>query len=145
MTIKPRQTRQRSAVRTLLSDGDEFQTAQQVHQALQQQGDKVGLATVYRTLQTMAETGDLDAVRNGDGEMTYRSCITKGHHHHLICRNCGKAVEIEARAVESWASEVALQHGFVDAGHELELFGLCADCARAAEAANAGPEQHPTH
>ncbi|MGD7733792.1 Fur family transcriptional regulator [Propionibacteriaceae bacterium G57] len=122
-----RQTRQRAAIRDLFAGGDEFRTAQQVHGVLERQGDKVGLATVYRALQAMAEAGELDAVRSPDGDMTYRAC-SSGHHHHLICRNCGKAVEIEASAVEAWADRVAAQYGFRDAGHELEMFGLCQDC-----------------
>lgn len=127
MSVPVRQTRQRAAVRALFAGSDEFHTAQQVHGALLEQGDKVGLATVYRTLQSMAEANELDAVRSPEGEMTYRAC-SSGHHHHLICRNCGKAVEIEAAVVEAWAETVARQHGFRDAGHELEMFGLCQDC-----------------
>lgn len=127
MSSPVRQTRQRAAVRALFTNSDEFRTAQQVHGALIGLGDKVGLATVYRTLQSMVDAAELDAVRSPDGEMTYRAC-SSGHHHHLICRNCGTAVEIEASAVEAWAAKVAAQYGFRDAGHELEMFGLCRDC-----------------
>ena len=127
MSTPVRQTRQRAAIRALFTNSDEFRTAQQVHTDLIDAVDKVGLATVYRTLQTMAEAAELDAVRSPEGEMTYRAC-SSGHHHHLICRNCGTAVEIEATAVESWAAKVASQYGFRDAGHELEMFGLCQDC-----------------
>lgn len=122
-----RQTRQRTLIREFLAGGDEFRTAQQVHAELAGHGHKVGLATVYRTLQAMAEGDELDQVRSPEGDMTYRAC-SSGHHHHLICRNCGRAVEIEAAAVEAWAAQVAAQHGFRDAGHELEMFGLCGDC-----------------
>lgn len=127
MSAPVRQTRQRAAIRHLFSRNEEFRTAQQVHAALAAAGDKVGLATVYRALQSMVESDELDAVRSPDGEMTYRAC-SSGHHHHLICRNCGKAVEIEAHAVEAWAAKVAAEYGFRDAGHELEMFGLCSDC-----------------
>ncbi|MBO1032077.1 transcriptional repressor [Tessaracoccus sp. SD287] len=127
MSTPVRQTRQRAAIRALFTNSDEFRTAQQVHTDLIDAGDKVGLATVYRTLQSMAEAAELDAVRSPEGEMTYRAC-SSGHHHHLICRNCGTAVEIEATAVEAWAAKVASQYGFRDAGHELEMFGLCQDC-----------------
>lgn len=128
MSVPLRHTRQRAAIRDFIGSSAEFRTAQQVHAALVENEDKVGLATVYRTLQAMAEAGEVDAVRSPDGEMTYRSCST-GHHHHLICRRCGRAVEIEAAEVEAWAAQVAARHGFTDAGHELEMFGLCADCA----------------
>ncbi|MGJ6979553.1 Fur family transcriptional regulator [Aestuariimicrobium soli] len=126
---QPRRTKQRSAIRDLVAEVDEFRTAQQVHDALKARGASVGLATVYRALQSMAETGELDAVRQPEGEIAYRACAASEHHHHLICRSCGKTVEIAATEVESWAERVARQHGFSDAGHELELYGLCSDCA----------------
>lgn len=126
---QPRRTKQRAAIRDLVAEVDEFRTAQQVHDELKSRGESVGLATVYRALQSMAETGELDAVRQPEGEIAYRACEASGHHHHLICRSCGKTVEIAATEVESWAEQVARQHGFSEAGHDLELYGLCSDCA----------------
>lgn len=123
-----RNTWQRAAVRALLANTEEFRTATQIHDELRQLGDRVGLATVYRALQTMSESGDLDVLRTPDGEAAYRMCSNE-HHHHLVCRNCGTAVEIAGEAVESWANEVAAEHGFTDAGHNLEIFGLCRTCS----------------
>ena len=88
-----RNTWQRAAVRALLANTEEFRTAAQIHSDLRQVGDKVGLATVYRALQTMSESGDLDVLRTPDGEAAYRMC-SNTHHHHLVCRSCGMAVEI---------------------------------------------------
>ena len=122
-----RVTRQRLAIRALLEAGDGFRSAQQLHEELRAGGDQVGLATVYRTLQAMAEAGEVDSIRNDDGVMVYRQC-SQGHHHHLVCRECGRTVEISAKLVEQWAQTVATEHGFRDAGHEIELFGLCSDC-----------------
>ncbi|GAB2485436.1 transcriptional repressor [Luteococcus sediminum] len=123
-----RVTRQRLAIRALLEEVQGFRSAQQLHEQLRKDGDSVGLATVYRTLQSMADTGEVDAIRADDGEMVYRQCAATGHHHHLVCRNCGRTVEISAKAVEAWADEVAAEHGFRDAGHDIELFGLCSNC-----------------
>ena len=125
-----RQTWQRAAVRDLLEGGEEFRTAQQVHDQLREVGAKVGLATVYRALQAMAEADEVDVLRTPDGEAAYRRC-SSGHHHHLVCRSCGFSIEIEAHEVEAWAAKVAAAHGFTDTGHELELFGLCRDCVAA--------------
>ena len=122
-----RRTRQRAAVQDVLAELHEFRTAQQIHDELRRRGDSIGLTTVYRTLQALAESDELDALRTADGETAYRRC-SDGHHHHLVCRNCGRTVEISAHVVEAWASEVAAEHGFRDAGHEIELFGLCSDC-----------------
>ena len=75
----------------------------------------------------MTETGDVDVIRNGDGEAAYRRCST-GHHHHLVCRSCGRAVEVSGPAVEHWANAVAAEHGFRDVSHDLEIFGTCSNC-----------------
>ena len=88
----------------------------------------VGLATVYRTLQALADDGEVDVLRTDDGEAVYRRCCT-GHHHHLVCRACGRTVEVEGPTVERWADTVAAEHGFTDVRHTLEIVGTCADCA----------------
>ena len=116
-----RTTKQRLAIRALFDDESFFLTAQQVHDQLRERGD--------RNLQTMAEDGELDAIRSEDGEMTYRRC-SSAHHHHLVCRNCGKAVEIgPEKILEDWARDIAAKHGFSETGHELELFGICSECS----------------
>lgn len=122
-----RRTRQRAAVDEILAGRHEFRTAQEVHDDLRQRGDRVGLTTVYRTLQAMTEAGELDAIRTSEGETAYRRCST-GHHHHLVCRNCGRTVEVSGPAVEKWAGAVAQQHGFRDVSHDLEIFGTCDRC-----------------
>lgn len=123
-----RETRQRRVVREHLSDSESFLSAQQLHEDLRSGGDKVGLATVYRTLQAMAEAGEVDSIRTDDGETLYRKCGPT-HHHHLVCRGCGLTVELDGPSVERWAVQAATEHGFTDVKHVVELFGLCADCA----------------
>jgi len=129
-TTRRRGTRQRSAVWSALADIMEFQSAQQLHARLREQGEAVGLATVYRTLQHLAEDGEVDVLRTADGEAVYRRCST-GHHHHLICRRCRRTVEVDSVAVERWAKTIAEDNGFADVEHVVEVFGTCADCARA--------------
>lgn len=58
----------------------------------------------------------------------YRQC-SKGHHHHLVCRQCGRTVEVEGPTVEAWAAAIAGEHGFTDISHTMEVFGTCRDCA----------------
>ena len=123
-----RQTRQRTAVQDLLDGEDGFRSAQQVHDLLRQRGESVGLTTVYRSLQALAATGGVDLLINDDGETVYRKCGAE-HHHHLVCRQCGRTVEVAGPAVESWADQVAAQHGFTDVSHTLELFGQCQGCS----------------
>jgi Fur family ferric uptake transcriptional regulator len=115
-----RATRQRAAIMALLDSVDEFRSAQELHDELRRRGENIGLTTVYRTLQSRTDTG----------ESVYRRCSEPDHHHHLVCRRCGSAVEVSGREVESWAAEVAEAHGFSDVSHTIELFGTCADCRR---------------
>jgi Fur family ferric uptake transcriptional regulator len=130
--VQPRvQTRQRSAVWAALEGAGEFQSAQQLHARLRADGDGVGLATVYRTLQQLADDGDVDVLRAADGETVYRRCSTVRHHHHLVCRSCGRTVELDAAAVERWARRIGEEHGFTDVDHVVELFGTCRECTAA--------------
>jgi Fur family ferric uptake transcriptional regulator len=120
-----RATKQREAVEAYLADGTTFASAQQIYAGLREQGSTIGLATVYRALQAMAEDQSVDALRTDEGEVVYRRCNSGSHHHHLVCRECGRTVEVEGPAVEQWADSVAGQHGFSDISHTLELFGTC--------------------
>ena len=129
-----RNTRQRTAVSSLLAEVEGFHSAQDLHAMLRDRGERVGLTTVYRTLQGLADSGEIDVMRPPGGEHLYRRC-SSGHHHHLVCRSCGSTVEVEGPAVESWADRVAAQHGFVDVSHTLEIFGTCAECHRSGRAA----------
>ncbi|WP_037366179.1 Fur family transcriptional regulator [Nakamurella lactea] len=129
MVVQRRNTTQRTEILHVLRGTDEFITAQDLHAALRTGGSGIGLATVYRALQDMAGAGDLDTVRKDSGEVLYRQCADSRHHHHLVCRHCGRTEEVEAPNVEKWARSVAADHGFVDLDHELELFGLCPQCA----------------
>ncbi|TCK21238.1 Fur family transcriptional regulator [Pseudonocardia endophytica] len=124
-----RATRQRAAVSALLDRIDDFRSAQELHEELRRTGEGIGLTTVYRTLQTLADGGEVDVLRTAAGEAVYRRCETAEHHHHLVCRRCGAAVEIEGPTVESWTEKVAAEHGFTEVGHTLEIFGLCRTCS----------------
>lgn len=126
--VRPRNTRQRGAVNALLSDIEGFRSAQELHALLRDRGERVGLTTVYRALQNMADAGEVDVTRLPSGEQLFRQC-SRGHHHHLVCRGCGRTVEVAGPAVEHWADRVAGEHGFVDISHTLEIFGTCPACA----------------
>ncbi|MEV7551573.1 Fur family transcriptional regulator [Amycolatopsis sp. NPDC089917] len=123
-----RSTRQRAAVAALLDEIDEFRSAQDLFEHLRDRGEEVGLTTVYRTLQSLADAGEIDTLRFESGEAYYRRC-SRGHHHHLVCRDCGRTVEVTGPAVERWAGRIATEHGFVDVSHSLEIIGRCAACA----------------
>jgi Fur family ferric uptake transcriptional regulator len=126
-TQAKRNTRQRGAVTALLAEVDDFATAQELHAKLRERGERVGLTTVYRALQALADANEIDVMRLPTGEQLFRRC-SSGHHHHLVCRSCGRTVEVAGPAVESWATRVAAEHGYADVSHTLEIFGTCPSC-----------------
>ncbi|BBX69488.1 Fur family transcriptional regulator [Mycolicibacterium psychrotolerans] len=130
MTGAIRATRQRAALTALLENIDDFRSAQELHDELRKRGEGVGLTTVYRTLQQMAAAGAVDTLRTDTGESVYRLC-SEQHHHHLVCRQCGSTVEISGGEVETWAAEIARNHGFSDVSHTIEIFGICGRCGTA--------------
>lgn len=123
-----RNTWQREAVREALETSEGFVSAQALHSGLHATGSPIGLATVYRALADLASEGEADSLQQ-EGESLYRACTPGSHHHHLICRNCGLTVEIEADEVEEWAQKVAAQHGFTQPNHIVDVFGLCKTCS----------------
>ncbi len=123
-----RNTKQRQLIRAALTGCDSFLSAQQLHERLRDQGHRIGLATVYRALQAMVEAHEVDSLRNPDGEAVYRRC-SAGHHHHLICRRCGRTVEVGELPVVDWAEQLATEHGFTEVEHVVEVYGLCAVCS----------------
>jgi Fur family ferric uptake transcriptional regulator len=123
-------TRQRTALAGILAELEEFRSAQELHDLLRERRQEIGLATVYRTLQTLTDSGEVDVLRRADGEAVYRRCTRRTHHHHLVCRTCGTAVELDGPGVEAWAAQVGAAHGFSDVEHTMELTGLCTACSR---------------
>ena len=123
-----RQTWQKDAVLHALGQAQGFVSAQQLHKQLTQHGSVIGLATVYRTLNSLVADGLADSLVNA-GESLFRDC-SKDHHHHLICNGCGIAVEIEAKQAETWATKVAKDHGFTQVTHTIDIFGMCKACSK---------------
>lgn len=123
-----RSTRQRAAVVEMLEALTQFSSAQDIHAKLRDADSSVGLTTVYRALQSLADSGQVDVIRSADGEVMYRKC-TLEHHHHLVCRSCGTTIEVDSPTVESWAEQVAARHGFVEINHTFEIYGICPSCA----------------
>ncbi|GAA4362762.1 transcriptional repressor [Nocardioides caricicola] len=128
---RQRSTRQRRALLAELEASEGFRSAQDIYAALRAGGEKVGLATVYRALQALVESGEVDQVQSDVGEAAYRLC-SRTHHHHLVCRQCGRTVEIAGPAVEKWANRVAEDNGYEDVSHSVELFGVCPVCQKQA-------------
>ena len=112
-----RRTAQKDAVWQALESAPGFVSAQDLHQQLVAGGASVALAT----------EGRADTIPDAGGVL-YRVCAPGGHHHHLVCESCGKAIEIEP-PLEEWIRQVAADSGYSVTRHVLEIFGTCPDCA----------------
>jgi Fur family ferric uptake transcriptional regulator len=126
-----RSTRQKRALAQVLEETSEFLSAQSLHASLRGAGERVGLTTVYNQLRALSDSGEIDTFRSPVGEILYRRCRKAEHHHHIVCRSCGRTVEIQDDTVESWAAGVAKQAGFSDVEHTVEIVGTCRDCRQA--------------
>jgi Fur family transcriptional regulator, ferric uptake regulator len=122
-----RVTRQRLLVLEALADEPHDATAQQIHERLRAVGEPIGLATVYRTLGSLSEAGAVDPLAHRRGETCFRLCGSE-HHHHLLCSECHRVIELQGCDLQGWLDDVAAQHGFVAEDHQLEITGICADC-----------------
>ena len=118
-----RRTEQRQAILDALRGAERAVTAQELHGELR----GVGLATVYRNLQRLADDGVADTLRRENGEQAFLLCGT-GHHHHLTCRVCGRVERVRDCRLDDWARAAAAEHGFADVQHRAELVGVCAGC-----------------
>jgi Fur family transcriptional regulator, ferric uptake regulator len=122
-----RHTRQRVRVLSELMGERDDVTAQELHERLRSGGERLGLATVYRTLGLLAEAGVIDALSHRPGELCYRWC-GQGHHHHLVCSSCHRVVELADCELDPWLERISRAHGFITTGHRLEVSGLCGAC-----------------
>ena len=117
-----------STVLASLSALNKFSSAQEVHSQILKSKKNVGLSTVYRTLQKLAEVDEVDFLRRPDGEGVYKVCAPS-HHHHLLCAKCGSSVEFHSDKFEKLLESISKEYGYTVQGHEAEIIGLCKKCA----------------
>ncbi|MCC5575929.1 MULTISPECIES: Fur family transcriptional regulator [Microtetraspora] len=120
------------AVHETLRHCEGFRSAQDIFTKMRADGAKIGLTTVYRALQSLSDDGRVDMLRTDEGESVYRACESDVHHHHLVCRRCGRTVEVAGPDVERWAEAVGAEYGFTEVTHTVEVFGTCSACTAAA-------------
>jgi Fur family ferric uptake transcriptional regulator len=121
-------TRPREWIASVLAREPRFLSAAQIHQRLERAGARVSLSTVYRTLDRLRDKGDITARADADGEATYMLCEPARHHHHAICRTCGKVEDVDCAASDQFADSLRALHGFELDGHAMEFFGTCRAC-----------------
>jgi Fur family ferric uptake transcriptional regulator len=123
---RARLTPQRRAVLAAIGAAQGAFTAAEIHEHARRDYPRLGLATTYRTLELLRESGSLHALRRA-GTPTYVRCHPE-HHHHLVCLSCGSVEETELCSAPP-ARELKRRYGFSPQAHEVEIYGTCRRCA----------------
>jgi Fur family ferric uptake transcriptional regulator len=120
----------RAAVVALLGRQNCCLSAQEIHDELRKARRPVGIASVYRALETLTDLRLVKRVDAGDGIARYERAAADGdHHHHLVCRDCGKVEAFSDSRLERAIDRVAEGLGYSVEEHEVVLVGACADCS----------------
>ncbi|MDQ7842979.1 MAG: transcriptional repressor [Armatimonadota bacterium] len=121
-----RMTVQRRAVLEAMAALGCAQDAEAIHQRARRAHGRLGLVTVYRTLEAFVAEGLAERVFFGDGRARYE-LQDRRHHHHLVCLGCGRVARLEGCRLPP-PPQLGRLHGFRVTAHRLELFGYCRDC-----------------
>jgi Fur family ferric uptake transcriptional regulator len=122
-----RVTVQRMLLLKLLHDCEGHVSADDLYQMARARDPRLNLSTVYRTLTKLKEAG-LICELNLDGEHRHYELANKSNHHHLICQNCGKVIEIKCFLVDEILSHIQTEHDFRTTMTQMEFTGYCVDC-----------------
>ncbi|MBC9785979.1 transcriptional repressor [Heliobacterium chlorum] len=116
-------------LQALLLDEDGHLSAEDLYGIVKQQHPEIGLATVYRTLELLADMDILQKMDFGDGRLRYELTGDEAHHHHhLICTQCGKVYEFEDDLLDSLEQAIQKRKNFKIVDHQLKFFGICHHC-----------------
>lgn len=121
----------RAIVETLLKNKDEHLSSEEIYDLVRVDCPEIGLATVYRTMQLLDEVGAISKLNLDDGCIRYEIDLDDSdshNHHHLICKNCGKIIEVKEDLLDSIELEIQKLYKFSIIDHDLKFYGLCESC-----------------
>jgi Fur family ferric uptake transcriptional regulator len=121
-------TRQRDVVAEIVFESEDHVSVEGIEKRLRERGERVGTATVYRTLDVLVQSGLVRAHDFGEGFKRYEAMPAQAHHEHLICLRCGRVVEFANERLERMLPIIADEHAFQHQRHRVEIYGLCRDC-----------------
>jgi Fur family ferric uptake transcriptional regulator len=125
-------TQQREVVADVVFTSTEHLSVEDIEARLKDRGERIGKATIYRTMEILVRSGLVEDHDFGDGFKRYEHLFgAQPLHHHLVCTHCRKVTEFRSPEVERVEAEVSRQYGFLPSRHRLEIHGLCADCQAA--------------
>jgi Fur family ferric uptake transcriptional regulator len=108
----------------------EHLSAEAIIRQLEDRGERVGTATVYRTLDLLVQSGVARAHDFGEGFRRYEAMTSQDDHEHLVCIRCGRVEEFTNERLERMLPVIADEHHFQHQRHRVEIFGLCQSCQR---------------
>ena len=123
-------TKQRRAVLNAFTECENHVSAEELYNLVTATEPKVGLATVYRTLALLTQSGLASELDFGDGQKRYEHKYMHSHHDHMICTECGKIIEFVNAEIEDMQDEICKKYKFKLIRHIHQLFGICKDCAK---------------
>jgi len=114
----------------LAKESARHMSAEDLHALMLNQGYDIGLATVYRTLELMVNTGLVHKLQFGDGCSRYEVADDDHHHHHLVCNACSKVYEVSMDLLEELEHKIEVDYDFRISGHHLKFYGICSACKK---------------
>ena len=121
-------TRQRRSVLKAFVECETHVSAEELYKVVSSTKSNIGLATVYRTLALLTESGLASEIDFGDGQKRYEHRYMHTHHDHMICTECGKIIEFNHPLIEKLQEKVAADNKFTITSHKLDLIGICNEC-----------------
>ena len=121
----------RAIINILLDNENRHLSSEEIYDLVRENCPEIGLATVYRTMQLLDEIGVIYKLNLDDGCIRYEIDLNKSechNHHHLICKTCGKIIEVEDDLMDSVEKEIQSAYKFKILDHDVKFYGLCEDC-----------------
>ena len=121
----------RAIINILLDNENRHLSSEEIYDLVRENCPEIGLATVYRTMQLLDEIWVISKLNLDDGCIRYEIDLNKSechNHHHLICKTCGKIIEVEDDLMDSVEKEIQSAYKFKILDHDVKFYGLCEDC-----------------
>jgi Fur family ferric uptake transcriptional regulator len=100
----------------------------EIYQTLLKKKKKIGLTSIYRSLELFESLGFVFKIINGSN-VKYKLCELENHHHHIVCKACGNVVELNFCDISNWSKKVTESTGYQVVDHQLNFFGFCKTCS----------------
>ena len=123
-------SKQREQILDIFLKTEQHLTINDLYDLVKKKHPKIGLATIYRTMEVINNAGLARKVDFGDGVKCYEHKYKHQHHDHLVCLKCGRIIEVISPEIEKLQKKLAKKHKFSAVRHRMEIFGICRTCER---------------